>query len=74
MPLRIATAEQRRRRAVSSPNPPDRSFLGGGRRCSPRPAFEPIQAPRSRLGRAQTPRGAHHGYFRDSTLVDQLNL
>ena len=68
MPLRIATEEQRRRRAVFSATLRAAVFwvpAGVARSTS----IRPIQALRSRLGRRPNPKRRASCYFRDSTLV-----
>jgi hypothetical protein len=63
MPLRIATEEQRRRRAVFSATLRAAVFWVPVGVVS-----EPIQALRSRLGRRPNPKRRASCYFRDSTL------
>ena len=59
MPLRIATEEQRRRRAVFSATSGPQS-LGAGRRCSLDQYPNRYRRFARAVAGAQTPSGAHH--------------
>jgi hypothetical protein len=70
MPLRIATEEQHRRRAVFSATP-RAAVLWAPAGVARSTSIRPIQALRSRLARCPNPKWRASCYFRVSTLVSQ---